>query len=52
VREDDVEALLRAAYLKGWEQSAEGYNAEHRPDAPETADFIGQMIDDLCEVTK
>ena len=28
--------MLRAAYLAGWEASAEGYNAEHGCDSPLT----------------
>lgn len=34
--------LMREAYLAGWQESAEGYNSEHEPQAPKTKDWADQ----------
>lgn len=52
VREDEVEALLRSAYLKGFEESGEGWNAEYPGDVTERPGFNQRMTDTIAELLK
>lgn len=50
IPENKLGEALKRAYLAGLEQSGEGWNAEHRPDLPQTKEFYDQMCDFLAGI--
>lgn len=52
VRLSDVEALVKAAYLKGFEASGEGWNDDYPYDVKERQSFIEDMTDTIAELLK